>query len=1218
MSLRRMFGLMLLFLFFEAVVAVVTSVVWPGVSVFLACLGMTGLAVGVWAVFVLLTRVLMRPRVPQAPAQPRPAPIPMKPSFGEDGFAQELGVLIQEANRRLAGTVPLNARREQPTVATLPLFLVIGGESSGKTSAVVNSGLEPRLLAGEASREGTVVPTKLANLWFAEGSVFAEVSGRLLMQESDHWEKALRILTQQSRIPKWKRILLGHRGQPILKGVVLVCDTNMFARANDPQRASAFARTLNERLQVIGAVCRVDFPVYVVFSKCDGVPYFAEFFAHLSEPEGRRPLGVTLPFAKTRSDSADIYSDREAKRLTSYFSRLYMSLSDKRMVLLAREDETRKKSVAYEFPRELKKIRGDVVQFLLDVFRPNPLQQGARLRGFYFTGQRWVARTSAAAAEGTVLEFSVAPKRAEATVFFGAKPQAAGNLAVARAVAAESAIPKWMFLAEVFHSIVLKDRAGYVAPQVNTRDQAYRNLAFGGVGAVLLLMSLLWANSWRHNRELLNTVQSSIEATQRVGPDAINQETLSEMESLRTALVELQDYDRQGAPLSYRWGLYAGNDVLASVHSLYFDRFRRMFMNPMLAVLSARFLSLPSNNPQDDVYDLLKSYRMIVSGACPPDERFLSATLVPTWPSAVATPPELAGLAEKQTQFYVAELKIRDPYKNQITENGLAVTQAQTYLHDLNGPDKIFRALLEQVNRDKQADTLSHYPANYTEVMSGPDSIEAAYTRDGWEAMIDSIRGHKLASAGEACVVGSSSPVSNWTSDAATERDVEELYVKNYTQHWKVFLDAHHIVAFNGAADAARKLQTIADNNRSPLLGLIYMVSHNTNVAAPQSTSEKVGQTIAQTEKSAKQAVSNLLDKFAGNKPQTKPSQTATSANGTMADVQHEFEPVHVMVDPENPEKWLNEKNQAYIKALADLSTAVGSLPAKLDSKDPASQQAVDQANKAVDGANTALQAMGGIFPNTRYQVDIDLKALLKEPITNALRVIRGIPVKVQPHEPTPVELALPVRDRVNAAAQLMCRSVEGLQAKYPFNAMASEEATAQDLNDVFAPATGALAQFSQTPEVSKVYMRQGKTWAVIPTFPLTVSQDFLLELNNLSALSDGLYADGGNSPRFDYTVTLDGTGKVPFELDVDAHMMKFVPGKPSFPTKLVWPPVTGAGTKLILKAGLLKSGTLLAQNSGPWSLFHLLQFADDQSGNLFTFRTVQFAGSSHVPLQDG
>jgi type VI secretion system protein ImpL len=1055
----------------------------------------------------------------------------------------------------------------------------------------------------------------VCNLWLAGDSVFADISGRVVLQEAERWERALQVLSEQQRIPKWRKLLFGRRSQSNFKGLVLLCDTNMFLRANDSQRISAFARTLNERLQTVGTVFRKDFPVYVLFSKCDSVQYFPEFFAHLSEPEGRRLLGVTLPFVKTRNDSADTYADREGKRLTNYFNRLYMSLADKRMVLLAREDEAKKKSTAYEFPRELKKVRGDVVQFLLDAFRPSLLQQGPRLRGFYFSGQRWVARTGVG--EGTVTDFSAAPKRSDATMFFGSKPQDAANPAAARVAVAEGAISKWIFLSDIFHNIVLKDRAGNVASRVNTREQAYRNLVFGAVGALLLILSLLWANSWRNNRDLLNAVQSSVEATQQAAPTATNEESLSELESLRTSLAQLQEYDRHGAPLWYRWGLYSGSDATASLHRLYFERFRRMFMDPMLGAFTARFYSLHSTAPvQDDVYNQLKSYRMITSGECKIDDNVLGTTLMPVWSSAVSSPPEVADLAEKQMQFYVSELKIENPYKPQIAEDGKAVAQAQSYLRDLNGTDKIFRALLGQVNQDQQGDMLSLHAPNYGEVMTGPNSIEGAYTRAGWDEMSDHIHSHKLTSAGETCVVGTTSRFSNLPLDTATEREVEDLYIKNYIQHWKQFLSAHHVVGFNGTADAARKLSILADNNRSPLLGLVYMASHNTDVASSPSVTEGVTQAVEQGMNTAKQKISKELDKLRGTKPETPQDPAPAPSVVNASTVVREFEPVRAVVDPVAP-IWVNPKNQDYVKALETLGLALGGIPARPDPK--ADQQAIEAATNAKNSATTALHTLTGSFPNRPSGVDVDLKVLLEEPIRDAERVLAHLPQPlpkppepVAPQPPSPAELIRPAKEQVNTAQQSLCSSVDAIRTKYPFDSTASQEATTQDLNAVFAPATGALAQFAQVPEVSKAYVRQGKAWAPSPAFvPAVFSQPFLLALNNLSDFSDALYASGGSNPRFDYTLTLDGTGKLPFELDVDGHVIKYIPKKPSVPVKLVWPPVTNAPAKLVV----LK---FPISYSGPWSLLHLLQAADDENGSLFTFRTVQFAGSKHVPLTDG
>ena len=70
---------------------------------------------------------------------------------------------------------------------------------------------------------------------------------------------------------------------------------------------------------------------------------------------------------------------------------LYYSLADKRIAILPREVNQPAKPAIYEFPRELKRLRDTLVQFLgRTSLRPNPLQPGPILRGFYFTGTRQV------------------------------------------------------------------------------------------------------------------------------------------------------------------------------------------------------------------------------------------------------------------------------------------------------------------------------------------------------------------------------------------------------------------------------------------------------------------------------------------------------------------------------------------------------------------------------------------------------------------------------------------------------------------------------------------------------------------------------------------------------------------------------------------------------------------------------------------------------------
>ena len=68
------------------------------------------------------------------------------------------------------------------SLASLPLIYVIGDENSAKTQTVLQSGLDPELIAGNVYRDGLVAPTQLANIWLAGNYVLVEAGGAMLRQ----------------------------------------------------------------------------------------------------------------------------------------------------------------------------------------------------------------------------------------------------------------------------------------------------------------------------------------------------------------------------------------------------------------------------------------------------------------------------------------------------------------------------------------------------------------------------------------------------------------------------------------------------------------------------------------------------------------------------------------------------------------------------------------------------------------------------------------------------------------------------------------------------------------------------------------------------------------------------------------------------------------------------------------------------------------------------
>ena len=201
------------------------------------------------------------------------------------------------------------------------------------------------------------------------------------------------------------------------RAALLCFDAETFTRAGSADALTAAARTLQARLGEISQRFGISFPVYVLFTKMNRVAFFEDFVRNLSNQEAGQVLGATLPMAQP--GATGIYAEVETRRLSAAFDGLFYSLADRRIVFLPRENDPQKVPGAYEFPREFRKLRNGLVQFLVDVCRPSQLRASPFLRGFYFSGVRPVV------VHDTPVE---APRRIRAAVAFRGRRRRHGHL----------------------------------------------------------------------------------------------------------------------------------------------------------------------------------------------------------------------------------------------------------------------------------------------------------------------------------------------------------------------------------------------------------------------------------------------------------------------------------------------------------------------------------------------------------------------------------------------------------------------------------------------------------------------------------------------------------------------------------------------------------------------------------------------------------------------
>ncbi len=318
----------------------------------------------------------------------------------------EIATVLREAEARLRSSNLGRGAR----LGKLPAVFLMGDSATAKTSTLVHSGFDTELLAGQVYEDKNIVPTRSANVWYARNTVFIEANSK--WAETGVWPRLLRHV-QPGIIDS---VRTGHA--PRAAVVCFSCEA--FFQAGVADALEATVRRIRGRLEEVARTLGISFPVYVLFTKADRIPFFAEFTRNLSNEEAAQALGVTLPVRQ--SQNIGVFAEQETERLNVAFNNLVLSLADKRRDLLAREHDSQKLGGIYEFPRELRKIRSTIVQLLVDLCKPSQLRAAPFLRGFYFSGVRAVIVNEVArpAAEVQPVPKPEFDPQANATVMFNA------------------------------------------------------------------------------------------------------------------------------------------------------------------------------------------------------------------------------------------------------------------------------------------------------------------------------------------------------------------------------------------------------------------------------------------------------------------------------------------------------------------------------------------------------------------------------------------------------------------------------------------------------------------------------------------------------------------------------------------------------------------------------------------------------------------------------
>ncbi|HEX4030070.1 MAG TPA: ImcF-related family protein [Terracidiphilus sp.] len=837
----------------------------------------------------------------------------------------DLDTLLRDAEHRLA-----TAQRTGPkSLDALPLLYILGEANSAKTTAVIKSGFDPELLAGQVYRDQDVIQTPVVNIWYAHDSVFVE-AGDAIRKAPALWNK----LVRKTR-PRAARSAMGKQA-PVRAAVVCV-SSELFLGATATETALAAARSTNQQLRDLAQQLGTEVPVYVILTKLDRIPFFTEYVRNLDNNEATQPLGMAF---QRNTVSSGLYAEKAMGEVVAALDQLFFSLGEFRSTLLTRENDQRNIDPDYEFPRELRKLRNNLASYLVEVARPSHLNANPYLRAFYTTGVRAqiVEQMVASAAQQPQAQ----PAGSGATRMFSVQEmQAAQQQQAPQTVSRKQA--QWCFLPRLFPNQILGDHSALAGTSNSSRTHTFRRVVFGAVSFLLFLYLIGLTASWIHNSHLEHNILSAASAlpTTATPPSVLAPaDQLAQLDQLRAAIVKLEGFNQNGAPILYRLGLYHGNSLLDAARRIYFDRFQNLMLANTQANLVTSFNALPpapaAGADYAATYDPLKAYLITTSNPEKSTVEFLPPVLMQYWENGRTPETEQQkNLALAQLEFYAAELPKSDPLK--ITPDTLAVNRARTYLNGFGGFERIYQSMLTAAGKVAPSiDFNKLYPGSSATVTDA-HVVAGAFTKPGYAFMQDAIAHPDRYFSGEVWVLGNLAPPS--LDRASVTQQLTTRYVTDFQTEWRNFLHAAQVVKYSSLGDAAAKLQLLSNPN-SPLLALFFTVSQNTAVANP--------------------------------------------------DIAKEFQPAQALVAPGNPDKFVGPGNTSYMNGLIALQASVqqvASTPGP-PSQDPSVVAPITNASTAAHAA--ATQSAQAFNIDQQGHVDQTALALMQDPINSVDAVVRG------------------------------------------------------------------------------------------------------------------------------------------------------------------------------------------------------------------------------------
>jgi type VI secretion system protein ImpL len=700
----------------------------------------------------------------------------------------------------------------------LPWYVIIGPPGSGKTTALVNSGLRFPLAEGRTPQAvAGAGGTRYCDWWFTEDAVLIDTAGRYTTQDSDaradrkSWLAFLQLLKKN------------RPSQPI-NGVLVAISAHDLLTLS-PQEREAHAAAIRARLAEIHDELKVSFPVYALFTKMDLLAGFKEFFAFLDEADRQQVWGATFQTAEKGKNMIG--------QVPAEFDALVNRLNERMLDRLQDEPAPAQRVALFGFPAQLAALKRTVYDFLNSIFEPTRYHAVASLRGFYFTS---------GTQEGTPIDQLIV----SLTRNFGAQEVRGAMM---------SGKGKSFFVTDLLRKVVVGEAAW-----VSTDARALwrrRLLKFGVIGLAALVSlgaGAAWWTSYSNNLALTRSLHdAAAEYAATAGnlrtEDLVSDRDFQKVEPLLRKLRFLPTgyaERNEPTPMSEGFGLSQRERLRSSAIDAYRMGLERLY-RPRLLYRLEEVLDAKRDDVKS-VYEALKVY-MMLGGLHKPDKDFILAWMRQDWEENVHPGAGQASGRKALEEHLRAMLELDDGSPPLVELSSATLSDSQRLLARMSLAERGYQMLKSDSRtlklRDWNAKTAAGFDAETVfEARNGADlsTIRAPsfFTYAGFQqALLDKLASVAQRVRNEKWVLGADAEQGSVSAQYDTlPVDIYRLYANDFVKTWQEALSRLQLRRLTTDKPRYAALTTLSGQS-SPLRALFESIRDETTLTRERPADKK-------------------------------------------------------------------------------------------------------------------------------------------------------------------------------------------------------------------------------------------------------------------------------------------------------------------------------------------------------------------------------------------